>query len=123
MDEVQRHQVKRRRLKGNVTKLLSKVEDVLSTEPEAVNIDSTQKSQRILVSTTVTQLNANIDQIKRLDELIVSGIQTEEELETEVCDADTYLTTLEERIAYLATFIKRASQQTTPPLPCETTEE
>ena len=123
MDEAQRHQVKRRGLKGSVTKLFSKVEDMLSTELEAVNIDSTQESQRILVSPTVTQLNAKIEQIKRLDELNVASIQTEEELETEVCDADTYLTTLEERIAYLAAFIKCASQPTTLPLPRETTEK
>ena len=123
MDEVQRHRVKRRGLKGSVTKLLSKVEDVFSKELEAVNIDSIQESQRILVSTTVTQLNTKVDQIKRLDESIVASIQTEEELEIEVCDADTYLTTLEERIAYLAAFIKRASQQSTPPFPRETAEE
>ena len=41
----------------------------------------------------------------------MASIQTEEELETEVYDADTYQKRLEERIVYLTAFIKRASQQ------------
>jgi len=41
-----------------------------------------------------------------------------------VCDADTYLTTLEERTAYLSAFIKHAGQQTTTSVPLrETTME
>ena len=81
--------------------------------------------QRLLVSTTVAQLTAKMDQIKTLDEAIVATIQDEEELETEVCDANTYLTTLEERIASLTEFIKRASQlpMTRPPTPRKITTE
>jgi len=79
---------------------------VPSVALETVNLDSTQESQRLLVSTTVAQLTTKMDQIKQLNEVIAASIQEEEELETEVCDADTYLTTLKERTAYLAAFIK-----------------
>ena len=125
MDEVQRHRVKRRGLKGSVTKLLTKVEDMLSAELETIHLDSTLESRRLLVSTTVAQLTAKMDQIKTLDEAIVATIQDKEELETKVCDADTYLTTLEERIVFLTEFIKRASQppMTRPPTPRKITTE
>jgi len=43
-------------------------------------------------------------------------IQKEEELETEIMDADTYSTTLEEHIAFLEEFIRRANQPQ-PPMP------
>lgn len=45
----------------------------------------------------------------------MAAIQEEEELETKVCNADMYQTTLEERIVFLEEFFKQASQQ--PPLP------
>ena len=52
----------------------------------------------------------------------MATILEEEELESEVCDADTYLNTLEEHIALLVEFVKRANQ---PPssIPREHTEE
>ena len=44
-------------------------------------------------------------------------IQKEDELELEICDADTYQTTLEQQTAVLTEFIKKASQspRTRPP--------
>ena len=66
-----------------------------------VNLSSTPESRRLLASTTVTQLMAKKNQIAQLDDTIVAAIQQAEELESEVCDADTYLTTLEGHIAFL----------------------
>jgi len=114
MAELNRNRVKRHGLKGSVTKLLAKVEDVLSAELETVNLDSTPESQRLLAATTATQLTAKKSQIEKLDNAIVAAIEEETELEAEVCDADTYQTTLEERIVFLEEFVKRASQPTTP---------
>jgi len=61
------------------------------------------------------QLTAKKSQIERLDDAIIEAVEEEMELETEVCEADTYQTTLEERtleerIIFLKEFVKRASQ-------------
>ena len=106
MDEAQRLRAKRRGLKGSVTKLLAKVDDILSAELATINLSSTPESRRLLASTTVTQLTAKKNQISQLDDTIVTAIQHEEEIESEVCDASTYLTTLEEHIAFLEEFVK-----------------
>ena len=116
MDEAQRLWIKRRGLKGSVTKLLAKANDILSVELETVNLNSTSQARRLLASTTVTQLTAKKGQIERLDDTIADAIQEEEELETEVCEADTYQTTLEEHIAFLEEFVKRAIRPPQPTL-------
>ena len=46
--------------------------------------------------------------------MITDAIQDEEELETEICEADMYQTTLEKYIAFLEEFVKRAIR---PPQP------
>ena len=56
MDEAQRLRIKRRGLKGSVTKLLAKANDILSVELETVNLNSTSQSRKLLASTTVMQL-------------------------------------------------------------------
>ena len=104
-----------------MTKLLTKVDDVLSTELKTVNLNSTPESRRLLAATTATQLTAKRGQIEKLDDTIVAAIEEKTELETEICDADTYLTTLEVRITFLEEFVKRASQP--PPAPHGTAEE
>ena len=61
---------------------------------------------------------------ERLDNTIADAIQQEEELETKICEADTYQTTLEEHIAFLK-FVKRAirpPQPTSHELPDESCE-
>ena len=74
MDEAQRLRIKRRGLKGSVTKLLAKTNDILSVELETVNLNSTSQARRLLASTTVTQLTAKKDQIERLDDTIADAI-------------------------------------------------
>ena len=98
MDEAQRLRAKRRRLRGSMIKLLAKVDDILSAELATTNLNSTPESRRLLASTTATQLTAKKNQISQLDDAIVATIERAEELESEVCDTDTYFTTLEERI-------------------------
>ena len=46
--------------------------------------------------------------------MITDAIQEEEELEIEICEADTYQTTLEEHIAFLEEFVKRAIRPAQP---------
>jgi len=82
MEEIQRLRVKRRGLKGSITKLLSKVEEALTAELETVNVDSTMESKRILVATTVEQLRMKLEQVVKFDNSIADLIQEESELET-----------------------------------------
>lgn len=119
MEEAQRLRVKRRGLRGSITKLMGKVEGVFTTELETVNTESVPESRRILASTTVEQLKSKLAQIAELDEAIAKTIQGEEELETEFCDADTYQSNVEQQIALLVEFVKKASQlpRTQPPTP------
>ena len=95
-------------------------------ELETVNLNSTSRARRLLASTTVTQLTAKKGQIERLDDMITAdAIQEEEELETEICEPDTYQTILEEYIAFLEEFVKRAiwpAQPTLHELPDESHE-
>ena len=109
MDEAQCLHVEWRGFRGNVTKLTGKVQDALTAELETVNKESVPESRRIQMSTTVEQLKSKLAQIIVLDEGIAKAIQEEEELETEICDADTYQNNLEEQIAFLEEFIKKAS--------------
>ena len=121
MEEAKRLRVKRRALKGSITKLSGKVQGELAAKLETVNVETVPEARRILVSTTVDQLKSKLKQIIELDDAIVNTIQEEEELETEMCDADTYQATLEQQIALLVEYIRKASESPvarapTPPL-------
>ena len=110
MEEPKRLRVKRRGLKGSITKLTGKVHEALSAELETVNMESVPESRRILVSTTTEQLKTKLQQVVELDGAIARTIEGEEELETEICDADTYQSSLEQNIALLTEFNKKAKQ-------------
>ena len=56
------------------------------------------------------QLKAKKDVISKLNDKISAAIKNEDELETELTDADFYLTELEEKIAIVEELIKKASQ-------------
>ena len=109
MDESQRILAKRRGLKSSVTKLLGKIEDMTSVEIEHVSSESVTESRRLTITTILAQIRAKRDQISELDTAIAGKAQTAEELEEEICNADTYQTTLEERIAFLTEFIRKSS--------------
>ena len=110
MEEAKRLRVKRRALKGNIMKLSGKVQGELAADLETVNVETVPEARRILVSTTIDQLKSKLKQIIELDDAIVNTIQGEEELETEMCDADTYQATLEQQIALLVEYIRKASE-------------
>ena len=84
-----------------------------------MSTESVPDSRRVLVSTTVEQLKSKLAQITELDEAIAKTILEEEELEAEICDADTYQSNLEQQIAFLVEFTVKASQspRTRPPTP------
>ena len=70
-------------------KLLSKIDETVPAELENVNSESATESLRVMVSTVVKQLEVKQKQITELDDIIAATIQTELELEAEICDADT----------------------------------
>ena len=110
IEEPTRLRVKQRGLKGSITKLTGKIQEALTAELETVNTNSVPESSlRLLVSTTVEQLKSKLAQINELDEAIAKTTQEEEELETEICDADTYQSNMEQQIAFLIKFIKKAN--------------
>ena len=61
-------------------------------------------------TTTLGHLRMKRDLITKLDSDICDSIQTEGELETELNDTDSYLTELEEKIAIVEEYVKKASQ-------------
>ena len=119
MAEGQCLRVKRCGLKGSITKLMEKVEEALTAELETMSTESIHESRRVPVSTTVEQLKSKLAQITELDEAIAKTNLEEEELEAEICNADTYQSNLEQQVALLVEFIKKASQspRTRPPTP------
>jgi len=108
MDENQRLHSKRQGLKGSVTKLTAKVEDIISTDLESISEESITESRKLMASTTLAQLRAKRDQIARLDTAIAARIETEAEFEEETINADTYQFSLKERIAFLTEFVRKA---------------
>ena len=75
-----------------------------------MNYELVTESRRLLVSSAVTQLTTKRDQITELDRDIATAIQNKTDLETEICDALTYHSTLEECIVFLTEFVRKAAQ-------------
>ena len=67
-------------------------------------------SRRLVFTTILAQLKVKKDVISELNDNISVAIKNEDELETELTDADFHLTELEEKIAIVEEFIKKASQ-------------
>ncbi|XP_065918799.1 uncharacterized protein [Dysidea avara] len=107
MDDTQRLRVKRRSCKASITKLLAKVEDATSCELSTINLEVVTDSRRLAVATTLAQLKTKKDAISKLNDDISEAIQN---VETELTDADIYIAELEEKIAVLEEFIKKAYQ-------------
>ena len=110
MEDAQRLRITRRSCRTSVTKLLAKVEEVMTCDLSDVNSEVVTESRRLTFSTTLSRLNTKKDEINKLDSRISATIQHEEELETELTNADNYLSELEEKIAIIKEFIKKASQ-------------
>ena len=119
MDENQRLHSKRRGLRGSVTKLSTKVEDIISTDLEGISKESVSESRKLMAATTLAQLRTKRDQIAELDIAIAGKIETEAEFEEETINADTYHFSLEEKIAFLTEFVRKAGlppHRPSPPL-------
>ena len=110
MGKVQRLCVKRRSCRTSITKLLTKVEDVILCELNTINSETVDESRRLAFTTMLGHLRTKRVIIIKLDSDICDSIHTEGDLETELNDTDSYLTELEEKIAVVEEYVKKASQ-------------
>ena len=86
---------KYRDIKASITKLITKVKDMLSADLAGVSTQTVPEEKKLL------------EQLSELDDAIEAKINTAEEFEEEITNADTYQTTLEECIPFLSEFITR----------------
>jgi len=90
---------------------------MLSSALEEISSESITESKKLMAVTTLAQLQAKRDEIAELDTAIAAKITQAEELEEETINSDSYQLTLEERIAFLAEFVRKAGL---PPAPAVT---
>jgi len=87
---------------------------VLSTDLEGINSQSVKEGTKLMVVLTLHQLQAKKSQFVELSDTIAAKIDDETQLEEEIAIADAYQFDLDNCIAHLAEFLRRASQP--PPL-------
>ena len=90
MDDLQCLKTRRFAAKSSMTKLLSKVDGVLSAELESVNSQSVKEERKLMAESTLRD--------------------NETALEEEIATADAYQFELDDRIAFLTEFLRRANQ-------------
>ncbi|XP_065916009.1 uncharacterized protein [Dysidea avara] len=110
MENIQRLRTRRRATKSSVTKLLGKVDGILSADLEGVNSQSVKEAAKLMADTTLCQLKAKQGQLVELNNVIAEKIDDETELEEDISKADAYQFDLDERIAFLTEFLRKASQ-------------
>jgi len=91
----------------------TKVEDMMSVDLEGISSQTVSKSNKLLAETTLAHLKQKKGQILKLDDAIGAKIKAAQEFEEKITNADTYQATLDERIAFLSEFIRKAGM---PPL-------
>ena len=77
MSELQRLQAKCHGIKASITKLITKVEVMISTDLECVSTQSVSESRKLLAETTLAQLKQKKGQIMELDNPIGVKIEAE----------------------------------------------
>ena len=87
MDETQCLYTKCRGIKASVTKLIAKVETMISADLESVSTKSVSESRKLLAETTLTQLKVKKEQVMELDTAIAAKIDSEQEFEEETIEA------------------------------------
>ena len=108
MDECQRLNSKRRDIKASATKLITKVEDMMSANLEGISNQTVSESKKLLAETTLAHLKQKKGQILELDDAIGEKIEAAQVFEEEITNANTYQTNLDERIVFLSEFIRKA---------------
>ena len=87
MREYQCLQVKCRGIKASITKLIAKVEDLISANLEGVSTQSVSASQKLQAKTTLAQLKRKKEQIMELNDAIGVKIEAEQEFKEEITNA------------------------------------
>ncbi|CAB4010747.1 Hypothetical predicted protein [Paramuricea clavata] len=104
MDDVKRAKITRPAQRAQATKTWNKAETLMNDEINETNI---QRLQVVLQT-----FDTKIEQLKKLDENISCKIETEKELESEIVEADDYLSELMDK-RYRIQFFTSANQATT----------
>jgi len=81
---------------------------MIAADLDSVSAQTVSTSRKLLCETTLTQLKAKKDEIVELDNAIGDKIEVEEEFVEEITNADIYQATLDENIAFLAEFVRKA---------------
>jgi len=89
MKDAQRLQTKRCATESSVTKLLGKVDGILSIDLEGVRSQSVKEAVKLTANTTLYQLKAKQGQLIELNNEIADKIKDETALE-EILNADAY---------------------------------
>ena len=97
MENIQCLRTRRRATKSSVTKLLGKVDGILSADLEGVNSQSVKEAAKLMADTTLCQLKAKQGQLVELNNAIAEKIDDETELEEDISKADAYQFDLDER--------------------------
>jgi len=110
MDDLQHLKARRRAAKSSVSKLLSKVDSVLSMEIEGVNSQSVKEKTKLMANSTLRQLQAKQSQFITFNDSIATKFDDETALEEEIATANAYQFDLDDCITFLTEFLKRADQ-------------
>ena len=108
MEDIQRLRTRQCATKFSVTKLLGKVDGILSADLEGINSQSLKKAVKLMADTTLCQLKAKQGQLVELNNAITEKIDDEIELEEDISNADACQSDLDECIAFLTEFLAKS---------------
>jgi len=108
MDEPARLQTSRKAYHSHVTRILNKVEDTLANEIDELAIT--------YLKTAVTQLEKKREQIIKVDEQIVNLVQTKDDLEAAILDAEELQDLILKKINELNKRVETLSRPATVPV-------
>ena len=109
MEELARLQASRKGYKSHVTRLYNKVDEILSSELNEFSVTS--------LTTAIEQLNKKKETLSQIDRRVTELIESPEDLEEAIFDAEETQDTIVDKIAKIRTFIelqtRRQSSSTT----------
>ena len=75
---------------------------------EGISTQTVPESKKLLAETTLAHIKHKKEKILELDDAIGAKIEVAQEFEEEITNADTYQMSLDECIAFLSEFIRKA---------------
>ena len=103
MERLQRAKGSRKAYRSHLTRIYKKIDDIFGTEAPVTDL------QLSTLTSALEQLNQKKTQISQLDAQIVESIETSEDLETEILQAEEVQSELLDRITRLKHFFEQRS--------------